>query len=284
MSIDIADAGRYVFYLNFRTLGDGTNFVESSQEFNFAELIDDSSKYILSVERFRVPIQSIPVVPNIPAAITMLPKAGGGVPQIITVNDSFGYADFRRQLNANANLDFSLSPDGRATIDFDFTNFSLVLDARIAAIFDMDQVLGLTLVGLSRIIGATPIFDRMDQLYKIEIQAQTGLSGIQQEIINTNIFRNILTDFLIPSQWSSTVTNSQGIILGDSNQETITYQNRQDLEFNASTNRRYIMLRGNAPIQNVKIEVKAIFRDGTVNRIRMPPNTIFECKLAFWKK
>ncbi len=283
MSFDIGLQNRYVFYLNFRTLGDGTNFIESEQNFNFAELIDDSSKYVISVERFRVPIQSIPMVPNIPIAITFVPKAGG-LPQIININDSFSYADFRRQLNSNALLNFTLSADGRATIDFDFTNFSLLLDSRIAAIFDMDQVIGLALPGLARITGATPMFDRMDQLFKIQIEAQTGLSGVQQEIVNTNIFRNILTDFLIPSNWTSSVVNSQGVILGNANEESISYPVRQDLEFNASSNRRFIMLRGNAPIQNVKIEVRAVFRDGSINKIRMPPNSVFECKIAFFKK
>ncbi len=283
MSIDIGDTGRYVFYLNFRTLSNGENFAESQHDFNFAQLIDDSSKYVISVERFRIPIQSIPMVPSIPLAISIVPK-GAGVVGTIGIAESFSYADFRHQLNATAEFVFTLSQDGRATIDFDFQNNSLLLDARIAAIFDMDRVLGLAIPGNGRIVGASPIFDRMDQLFKIQIEAQSGLSGIQQEIVSTNVFRNILTDFIIPSTWSSTITNQQGIILGDSLQQSITYPTRQDLEFNASTNRRFIMLRGNAPIQNVKIEVKAIFRDGSSNKIRMPPASVLEVKLAFWKK
>ena len=71
----------------------------------------------------------------------------------------------------------------------------LVLDPIIAAIFDLPIIVGEDFTGPSTIIGATVLFDRFDELYKIQIVAESGLSNIQQEIVTTNTFRNILTDF-----------------------------------------------------------------------------------------
>lgn len=283
MAIDVANAGRYVFYLNFRTLGTGDNLAESEQLFSFAQLIDDSSKYILSIERFRIPLQTIPMVSTIPQAIIVTPK-GAGVPTVIPVADTYSYFEFRQQINLNnQNLFFSLTSDGRAVLDFNFANDTLVLDPVIADIFDMNQVLGLALGGQSRIIGGSPIFDRFDQLYKIQIEARSGLSGVQQEIIDTNTFGNLLTDFIIPSNWGLSGTSQTGNIAADA-VLNLTAPTRQDLEFNNAASRRYIMLRGNAPIQNVSIVVRAVYRDGTVNNIRLPPRSVLECKLGFWLK
>ncbi len=283
MTIDVAHSGRYVFYLNFRTLGTGENTAEAEQNFSFSQLIDDASKYIISIERFRIPLQTIPMVSAIAQAIIVTPK-GAGVPAVISIADTFSYFDFREQINRNIQgLVFTLSSDGRAVIDFNFANNTLVLDPVIAAIFDMDQVLGLTLGGVAQIVGGSPIFDRFDQLYKIQIEARAGLSSVQQEIIDTNTFGNLLTDFIIPSNWNLSGPSQISNIANDT-VLNLTAPTRQDLEFNNSASRRLIMLRGNAPIHNIAIVVRAGFRDGSVREIRLPPRSILECKLAFFKK
>ncbi len=281
MSIDVADTGRYVFYLNFRTLGNGTNFCDAEQNFSFAELIDDASKYAVSVERFRVPIQTIPMFPATDPAIRFVPKAALPARTLI-LQDVFSMNDFLVQMSADAALPISLDASGRARIDFDFTNFSLQLDPNVAAVLDMDQTLGLTLTGQQIIIGASPIFDRLDQLWKVQIEGLSGLSAVQQEIIDTNVFRNLLTDFIVPSSFTYSTDNVPGTF---PNQNfTLNAPVRQDLEFNQSANRRFIMFRSNTPIQNVAIEITAIYRDGTRNRIRMPRRSVMEVKLAFWRK
>ena len=283
MTIDAAHSGRYVFYLNFRTLGTGDNTAQAEQNFSFSQLIDDASKYIISIERFRIPLQTIPMVSTVAQAIIVTPK-GAGVPVVIPLADTFSYFEFRQQINLNnQNLFFSLTSDGRAVLDFNFANDTLVLDPVIAAIFDMDQVLGLALGGQSRIVGGSPIFDRFDQLYKVQIEARAGLSSVQQEVIDTNTFGNLLTDFIIPSNWSLSGTSQTGNIAADT-VLNLTAPTRQDLEFNNSASRRLIMLRGNAPIHNIAIVIRAGFRDGSVREIRLPPRSILECKLAFWKK
>ena len=281
MAIDLADAGRYVFYLNFRTLGDGSNFAEATQNFNYSELIDDASKYIMSIERFRVPIQTIPMVRAQNPAIQFIPKAAGA-PVVLNTIDSFSIINFIRQINGDPNLEVSLTSDGRISFLFDFTNTSLLFSQEVADIFDVERSIGLTLTGAQRIIGGSPIFDRVDQLYKVQIEGRIGFSALQQEIVDTDVFQTLLTDFLVPSNFQFSSTYTIGTVPNDN--FTISIPSRQDLEFNQSSNRRYIMFRGNSPVQNLQLEITAIFRDGTRQRIRLPRRSVLEVKVGFWRK
>ncbi len=281
MSLDVGNTGRYVFYLNFRTLGTGVNFCEAEQNFSFAQLIDDASKYVVSVERFRIPIQTIPMFPATDPAIQFIPK-GADPARSLSLQDSFGMHDFIQQMSGDNALILSLTFDGRAQINMDFTDFSIFLNADVAAVLDMDQSIGLLLNGNQVIIGASPIFDRLDQLWKVQIEGLSGLSAIQQEIIDTNVFQNLLTDFIVPSSYSYSQTMTPG--LRTTGNMSLTPPVRQDLEFNQAANRRFIMFRSSTPIQNVAVEVTAIFRNGSRNRIRMPLRSVMEIKLAFWRK
>lgn len=285
MSIDISNAGKYVFYLNFRTLGSRNKdlFCESQQDFKFSQLISKASDYILSVERFKVPIQAIPMLETINAAIQLIPKTAVAL-QVFNSVQTFSLYDFLNDVNAfTAGFIVSITADGRIAIDFnDYDNYSVRLNPTIADIFDMDQVLGLALTGSNKIIGGSAVFDRFDQLYKIQISSELGLAGIQQEILDTDIFKNLLTDFIIPTTYTMSFNGENGIAVNG--QYSLTYNTRQDLNFNASSNRRFIMMRSSAPVQNIKVSVQAIYKDGTTHRIPLPPRTVFELKLAFWKK
>jgi len=281
MAVDVANDGRYVFYLNFRTIGDGTNFAKSEQNFSFSQLIDDASKYLVSVERFRIPLGSIPMLDAICPAITFNPK-GGQPLRTMDMDEIFSMGDFINEMNTDVDLGFSLTASGRGRLDFDFTDYSLQLNPILAQILDMDEIIGLTLAGIDEIIGASPMFDRLDQLFKIQIEAGSGLSAIQQEIIDTNVFQNLLTDFLVPSNFSISTQNTPGA--APAGTYNITYPTREDLEFNSAANRRYIMFRTQTPIQNVSLEVTAIYRDGTRNQIKLLPRSVLEIKLGFWRK
>ena len=295
MSIDIADKGRYVFYLNFRTQGTGDNFCEAEQNFNFAELIDNAGKYVLSVERWRIPIQAIPMFPATNQAVSFY----NDLDELNSVHnfpDLFSIGDLIKQVNdinkpvlvgdppvEEEGFFMTLTASGKVQINHDFTNNQIRFDPAIARLFGMDLIIGSTLTGPQTIIGNTPIFDRFDQLFKVQIEGLSGLSSVQQEIIDTNVFRNLLTDFIVPSNFTMSLNNTPGKNEPDTTYN-IGYPVRQDLEFNQAANRRFIMFRGNSPIQNVRIEVTAIYRDGTRHRIRMPDGTILEVKVAFWRK
>ena len=292
MTLDIADAGRYVFYVNFRRSFEedrklegevpGGRFCEVEQNFNFANLIEDASKYVVSIDRFRVPIQGLTMVAAIINAIQLVPKAAAP-PVNFDLLDTYSLNEFLEQVNTvlDPDLQIRLSADGRVRLTFTrFNDYTIRLNQKIADIFGME--INLDAVGTQTFVGSSPIFDRFDDVYKVQIEAQTGLSGIQQEIVDTNTFRNILTDFLLPSPASMSY-NGTPTAPHDS-AYVVSYPVRQDLEFNDSSNRRFIMLKGNAPIQNIRLECVAILRDGTRQRIPLPPRGVFEVKLAFWRK
>lgn len=284
MTFDIGNAGRYVFYLNFRSVGTQEGiFAEAEQVFNFSNLIEDSKNYVITVERFRVPIQTIPMLPAIANFIIVRSKIdGSSTPFDLSL--TFSLNDFMQQLTGVfPGVVFSLTADGRMRIDFDdFLTFVILFSPIAAEIFDMGNSVGDGVIIPANFVGASPIFDRFDQLHKIQIEAQTGLSSVQQEIITTQIFRNLLTDFLLPSAHSMSYSGEAG--LAHNQAYTMNYNVREDVEFNDASNRRFIMLKGNSPVQNIKLEVTAIFRDGTRNRILMPPRGVLEIKLGFWKK
>lgn len=281
MSFELNREGSRVLYLNFLSRGDGKKETEAEQIFSFTHLIEDSSKYLVSIERFRLPIQSIPMQDSINNAFILRNKTGGDDIFISTIV-SFGLYDWLLQLNrASTSLDIILTADGRAQIlDFDFDAFSIELDPKIAAILDLSLLIDG--VGVLSVVGGVPIFDLFDQLFKIQIEALNGLGNLQQEIIDTNIFTTLLTDFIAPSNFSMSVTNTLNSPL--TNQVSFTLPIRQDLDFSLQGPRRYINFRGSSPIQNVRVRVTAIYRDGTRNAIIIPPNGVFELKLGFFRR
>ena len=281
MSFELNSPASRVLYLNFRSLGDGVKETEAEQIFSFSHLIEDSSRYVVSIERFRIPIQSIPMQDQINNAIILHSKTGG--PDIfISTIISFGLYDWLLQLNrGNAAFEVNLTADGRIQIfQFDFLSFSIELDPKIAAIFNMPILIDGA--GTQNVVGGVPIFDVFDQLFKIQVEALNGLGNLQQEIVDQNTFTTLLTDFIVPSNFSMSVTNALDTPLN--NEITFSLPVRQDLEFNASQARRLINFRGSSPVQNVKVRVTAIYRDNSRHAIVIPPNGVFELKLAFFRK
>ena len=281
MSFELNKEGSRVIYLNFRSLGDGKKETEAEQIFTFSHLIEDSSKWLVSIERMRLPIQSIPMQDSINNAFILRSKTGGDDIFISTIV-SFGLYDQLLQINrASASLDIVLTADGRAQIlDFDFDSFSIEIDQKVSAILDIP--ITVDGAGIQSVIGGVPIFDLFDQLFKIQVEALNGLGNLQQEIVNTNVFTTLLTDFIAPSSFSMTVNNIIGSPL--TNEISFTLPITQDLDFSLQGPRRLFNFRGSAPIQNVKVRVTAIYRDGSRNAIIIPPNGVFELKLALFRR
>ncbi len=281
MSFELNSASSRVLYVNFRSLGDGMKETEAEQLFTFTSLIEDSSKYVVSIERFRIPIQSVPMQDQITNAFILRNKTGGDDIPISTIV-SFGLYDWLLQISrSSVQLNIILTPDGRAQIlNFNFDDFSIELDPKVAKILNLPEMINGT--GVQNVVGTTPIFDLFDQLFKIQIEALNGLGNLQAEIVDQNTFTTILTDFIIPSNFAMSVTNESATALTTSYSFNLPV--RQDLEFNASQARRLINFRGSSPVQNVKVRVTAIYRDGTRHAIIIPPNGVFELKLAFFRK
>lgn len=285
MAIDLADPGRYVFYVNMETIGvTGDTFMTSEQNFKFNELLDQSDKYICSIERFSVPMMSIPMRSALSPAFTFNPKAALPVLTIPTAN-SFSLLDWFQQVNNKVpGFTISLTEDGRISMIYaNFDDYSITLDKEVSDMFDMDTVIGLNLLGSNEILGASVFFDKFDQVQLVRIEATAGLQNVQQEIQSGNRYIATLTDFFASDNFSMSYETSRGTV--PSGTFNVTFPVRQNLEFSNSSDRRYIMLRGNSPIQNIAVEVTWISRkDQSRNRIIMPKGAVFNMKLAFWRK
>ena len=281
MSFELNGKGARVLYVNFRSLGDGEKETTAEQLFSFTHLIEDSSKYVISIERFRIPIQTVPMQDAINNAIVLRSKTGGDDIFISTIV-TFGLYDWLLQIERfNAPISIILTADGRAQIlNFDFDLFSIELSQRTADILDMQVMIDGA--GIQNVLGATPIYDRFDQFFKLSIEALNGLSNIQQEVESSTVFVTQLTDFIVATSFSMSVTNPLNTPLN--NTITLTLPIRQDLEFNASNARRLINFRGTSPIQNMKVRVVAIYRDGSRHPIIIPKNGVFELKIALFRK
>lgn len=270
----------YVFYLNFRMEGNGETETTAEQTFTFSHLIEDSSKFLVSIDRFILPIQSIPMRDAIPNAVILNSKTESD-DIILNTPPSFGLYDWLLELSTQVpQFNVTLTADGRAQIfDFNFDNFSITLSDEIASIFSLPN--DIDGAGIRSIQGGVPIFDLFDQLYKVQFEALNGLGNLQQEIIDTKVFTTILTDFIITAPFGMSVTNEVNTALNGN--ITFSMPVRQDITFNV-VNRRFIPFRGSSPIQNVKVRAVAIYRDGSRHPIIMPKNSVFEMKLAFFRK
>ena len=290
MTIDLGQQGRGVFYLNFRAIQDntGTRVSQETQEFNFGNLVEKSADYMIAIERLIVPIQKIPMNNGFNPAITITP-IGVGIIATITIGATFSLKAFIDTLNSQAsnagiNIIFSLNSEGRLQFSYDgFGANNITLNQGLADILDISaNVTALNADVNNIVLGGSSVFDRFDQLYKIQVES-LGMN-IVQEIISTDRTLPILTDFIVPSSYSVSYTQNTNIPPVVNLNLGVSYSTRQSVIYNAEGERRFIMLRGNTPIQNIQIQAVAIFKDNTRNEIIIPPNAVFECKIGFYRR
>lgn len=288
MSIDLGQKGRGVFYLNFRNVQDGNNqqTCRSVQEFNFGNLVEQSDNYMIAIERLIVPIQRIPYVNALVPAITFESTIGG---DNFTISTPAVYSlkEFVDALNTagrgiNATFIVKITQSGIIRIDFsDLVTYNMRFNQTFADIIDIQTVVGQGDTVNNYIFGQSSVFDRFDQLHKIQVEA-IGLN-VTQEIINTDRTLPILTDIFVPQDYNITYNEVDGNAA--SNEDiNILYQTRQTVVYDASTDKRFIMLRGSTPIQNITLQCVAIFKDNSRNQIIIPRRSVFECKLGFYRR
>jgi len=290
MSFDIANTGRGVFYLNFDEQGTGENKAESRQEFNFSNLVETSGSYVVSIERLVVPIHNVPMI-NTQAPALIFQPTGGGINFTINISASYSIKQFLDEINDKASEIFgedgfvmSIDQSGRIRISFDdWASYDISLSQDLQDIFDLPNIIGLGLANSdNQIIGGLSIIDRFDQLYKIQVEA-IGMN-VQQEIITTERSLPILTDFVVPNSASFSANMNLEDDTRPSENISISYNVRQNIIYNTESARRYVMLRGNTPIQNILVKCVAIYKDNTRHEIILPKRSIFSMKVAFWRK
>lgn len=289
MSIDIANRGRGVFYLNFRQVQDasGTAVCRATQEFNYGNLLEKSGDHVVAVERVIIPIHRLLAIPALVPAFTFAP-VGAGVLFTVDTPEAFSIKFWIDAFNAATaglagNIFMSINQSGLLQIQYDgFANFSIGLHPTIQAIFDSGPGFALADADADgRVYSTSSVADRFDQVYKVQLEI-IGMSVVN-EIINTQRTLPVLTDFLIPENFSFSFGEDSRMPPSTS-ATNITYPIRQSIVYNAQGARRFIMLRGNSPVQNLTMQAVAIFKDGTRNDILLPRNAIFEAKLGFYHK
>jgi hypothetical protein len=177
-----------------------------------------------------------------------------------------------------------IDQSGRIRIYNDsWVTYNIRLSQTLQDIFDLPELIGVADSDIDdRVTGRTSIVDRFDQLHKIQIESR-GLNQ-QQEIIDTDRSLPIITDFLVPNNFSIGYVETLQTDTASTHDIDISYTVRQSITYTADSERRYVMLRGQTPVQNVTIRCVAIYKDNSRNEIILPPRSIFECKLAFFKR
>lgn len=280
-----------VFYVDFTEQGNlvADKFSESTKNFNTSELFNDASQFMVAIERFNIPISTIPMQIAQPIFATLIDKTAVLNPEVFSVSESFSLLEFLQQLNGfKTDLIFSLTSDLRMSITYNnWTNFELHLSTNAQCIFDMPAIIGANpVVGTAIIRGASPIADSFDRLKEIELISGESLLQQQQEIRSSQNLRFLLTDFLMPNPFSTGFDFEEG--KAPTGQFNLTYPTRQDIQYFAGDgSRRPIMLRGRSPISNIKVEAIAVVLNPDTQvldrvRIRINPCGFFNVKLGFY--
>jgi len=231
-----------------------------------------------------IPIHKIPFIYAKTPCLQLQPLGPG---LIISINSSDAYSlkefidDFNTQCsNIGLNLYIGLNQSGRIRLFYDdFANYNIVFNNDIYPLFDMPQTITAANASNNIVLGSSSILDRFDQLEKIQIEA-IGLQS-QQEIIDTERSYPIITDIVVPNDYSLSYTET---LTGASTTDiSVSYSTRQTVVYNASDSKRFFMLTGNSPIQNITIQAVAIFKDNSRNEIVLPAGSVFSLKMAFYK-
>jgi hypothetical protein len=286
MTLDLGNDGRGVFYLNFKTIGNGSNTSSCTREFNFGNLVEHANEYICAIERAVIPLHRLPYIYALIPAFQLQPTNIGLILSIST-SDAFSLKEFIDDINSQCttqgiNLYISLNVSGRIRISFDnFANYNIALSDTLFQLFDTStQIISLAIAPNNIVLGNSSILDRFDQLSSIQLEAQ-GLQS-QQEIIDAERSFPIITDLIADNIYSLSYTEDYNA--ASSSTINISYSTRQTVVYNAGANRRFFNLIGSSPIQNIIVQAVAIFKNGSRNEITLPNGAIFSLKLAFYRK
>lgn len=292
MSIDLGNVGRGVFYVNFNKTYQGAgedNSCKTSREFNFGNLVEKSSDYMIAVERMYVPIHSIPMQAAQADAVTIENPITHEL-RLIATPDVYSLKEMIDSLNSSFNDEF---PDAGPYIQIHSTGYvsiywpevatyTVTFNSVLQGIFGYDGSLGALNIASAPYYGNYSIFDRFDQLFKIQLEI-VGVNSVA-EIIDSQRSLPVLTDYLIPETWGASISKPSVANRTTEISEGITFSQRQALVYNATGERRYVMLTGNTPIQNITIEAVAIYKDGTRVTIPIIYNSVFDVKIGFYKR
>lgn len=284
--------GTSVFYVNLSEVGSGTEkkYCKASINYN-TSLVEEASNYCLSIEKCSIPLHSIRYMEDIVSALSFVDKITG-VATAHSIIKIYSFNDFMGKINsfsdpsgdATKKLNFYLQDSGRIRINYNnYNNYNILLNDQLKDILDFPTNLITANANEANFDCISSIIDRTDQLKRLHITSP-NLPVVSEFSQKTK--RKVITtiDYAVPTQFSLASGNDKQI----SNDYTISLPSgRSDLILTPQYP-RMISMNGSS-INSVEIEIYAeILNRKTgqleLKRINLRPGSVFNIKIAFWKK
>lgn len=277
------------------TTPDNTINAIISEQYN-QPIIEKASDFLVAVERMELSLNGVPFYDGAQSQLeTITVRSRRDTTLIYTTDDldisAYSLSHLFELLNGVEFEDpfdatpfsctFSCTRDGFfvvTLIDSDFTNVQLEFPRRL------NMILGIST--------AQQFIDPVDPWTEAESQfPRIDLGDDLDHIVLTsnlptnadalgNIHYPVLTDFSVPSAYSNSLSYAANGTLVKSGFSTNI---RQKIIY-TPTERRYLELNGDFPIQHVEITAYYVSIDGTVKNVVLPLGASFELKLGYYLK
>lgn len=268
-------------------------FIRSKITTNFSQpIMEKASDYLVAVERFELSLCGVPFYDasnfdtnretlTIRSRITpsnqwdyILFQSAYSLSHLFEILNSIVYTD--PEDLTTFNLTWSINKDGFTVISIiggkTFSRFQIEIPRRLNMIIGIS--IGRQIAGRTAVDSAFPRVDLGDDLDHILLT--TNLPTYSDSL--GNVKNAILTDFSSPSQYSNSLAYGAQ---GDLVRNGFTTNIRQKVIYTPSE-RRYLELNGDFPIQNIFVEAMYVNPDGLQKYVPLPLGGSFELKLGFY--
>lgn len=257
-------------------------------------IVPKASDYLVAIERLELNLNGIPFYNGTPAeTIYVTSRADNTVQTAVVVNlNAYSLTHLFEQLNSmvfrdptNANpltntfrATFAVNKDGFVVVTLlggmTFTSFVIDFPRRLNMILGISRFV--QFIGETACKSSLPRIDMGDDLDHLILR--TNLPVYSDSL--GNVKTNVMTDFAVPSVYSNSMSyGANGSLIAAG----FTTNMRQKVIYNP-TERRYLELVGDFPIQQISIECIYVDPSHDVKRVIIPFGGIFEVKLGFYLK
>lgn len=273
------------------TADDATFYARATLETN-TPIVDKMSDFICAVERMELSLNGVPfydasndvpgnreniIISRRPAGVTTLVAVdltAYSLSHLFEILNSYTYVDPND--NSEFGITFSISKDGFIVMSLLDAKTFTTLEVQIPRRLNM--ILGITttqqIAGFSAAASSFPRVDMGDDLDHIVLQ--TNLPTVSDQTGNVRL--NVLTDFAPPTNYSNSLSYGAD---GNLVRSSFSTNLRQKVIYTPSE-RRYLDLVGDFPLQNIVIDVFYVNQDEEIKRVVLPFGGSFELKLGLY--
>lgn len=269
---------------------EGTTYAAVHNQWDIP-VVDKASSYLVAIERLELSLNAIPFYDSSYVELITI-RSRDNVALTTTkavTQNAYSMTDLFEKLSQleltdpnNALIKFYLRLwlDKDGFINMSMTNGRTFQHIQIEFPRRLNWILGIsTTVQVSPYTEAKSNFPRLDLGDDLDhIVFRTDLPTFSDTLQQVRV--NVMTDLAVPSSYTNSVTYDTDNSMIDNAYST---NNRQKLIYTPSE-RRYLELIGDFPIQHITIEAFYVAPDHTFKRIVLPYGGIFEIKLGFYLK